>query len=147
MDRPPSIKQFERLWWGSTLLWGLGTRLAWERTANALNARSQTAQVAELALWGNVVLVLALTLLLWWLAARRGSMIGKWLVVAAAAMSGVRVMVLLISLAGGANLHPLSQGMFFLSAALTIWSAVMLFRPDARPWFGETDGDEEELPA
>ncbi|WP_245841593.1 hypothetical protein [Sphingomonas lenta] len=144
MDRPPSIKQFERLWWASTLLWGLGTWLAWERTTNALNANARTAQVAGLALWGNVALVLGLSVLLWWLAARRGSAIGKWLVVAAAAMSGVRVAILVIGLVNGANLHPLSQGAFLLSAALTVWSAVMLFRPDARRWFGE---DEGEFPA
>lgn len=147
MDRPPSIKQFERLWWAATVLWGVGTWLAWERTSNALNANPQTARVAGLALWGNVGLVLAITLLLWWLAARRGSAIGKWLVVAAAAMSGVRVLILLFGLISGANLHPLSQGAFVLAAVLTVWSAVMLFRDDARPWFGEVDEDEEELGA
>lgn len=146
MDRPPSITSFERLWWGSTVLWGIGTWLAWERTSSALNASARTAQVAGLALWGNVALVLGLTLLLWWLTARRASVIGRWLVVAAALMSGVRVLILLFGLIGGANIHPLSQGAFLLAAALTVWAAILLFRNDARLWFGE-EPDEEGEPA
>lgn len=148
MQKPPSITLFERLWWGSTLFWAIATWLGWERTANALNARPQTAQVAGLALWGNVALVLLITLLLWWLVTRRASAIGRWLVVAAAAMSGVRMLIVVFGLLFGRTFHPLSQGSFLLAAALTIGAAVVLFRDDARLWFGErVEESEEEQPA
>ena len=144
MDRPPSISRFERLWWGSLVFWGIGTWLGWERTTNALNADRRTAEVAGLALWGNVALTLFVTLLFWWLAARRGSIIGKWLVIAAAAWSAVRVLILVVGLLGQRTFHPLSQTCFFVAAALTIAAAVVLFRDDARTWFGEFDGTDGE---
>lgn len=144
MDRPPSISRFEQLWWGSLAFWSIGTWLGWERTTNALNADRRTAEVAGLALWGNVALTLFVTLLFWWLAARRGSIVGKWLVIAAAAWSAVRALILVMGLLGQRAFHPLSQTSLFLSAALTIASAVVLFRPDALMWFGEVGGTDEK---
>lgn len=157
MDKPPSIKLFERFWFGSTVLWSVATRLAWDRVQNSVASRlgdaartdGQIALVAAYAQWINIALVLLATVALWYLVARRASAIGKWLVVAVAAWSGVRVLLTVFTMLTSANPHPLSQGGFLLAAALTIASAAMLFRDDARAWFGEfdTDADDEEQPA
>lgn len=147
MNKPPSIGRFEQFWWGSLVFWGIGTWLGWERTANALAADPRTAGVAALALWGNVAITAVVTALFWWLAARRASVIGKWLVVAAAAWNAVRMLILLVGLFGQRTFHPLSQTSLFLAAALTIAAAVILFREDAREWFGESDPEREEEPA
>lgn len=143
MTKPPSIIRFQRFWFGSTILWAIGTRLAWDRTRNALLANPQTAPVADLAQWGSVIAVAVVTLLLWWLVARRASRTAKWLVVALAAVAGVRIALIGGGLLLGRAFHPLSQGAFTLAGVLTIASAAILFRPDARAWFGEGAAEVE----
>jgi purine-cytosine permease-like protein len=146
MPKPPSIARFERYWFPSTLFWLIGTRLAWDRTQHALTVNPQTIPVAGWAQWAIIALVVATTLLLWYLVARRASSIARWLVVLLAVIGTVRILLTLFTLATSANPHPLSQGSFIISAALTIASAAMLFRDDARLWFGdgpsEIDGNE-----
>ena len=139
---PPSIRRFAQLWFASTALWAVGTRLAWNRTQKTLEIDPRTIPVAPYAQPVNVALVLLATILLWWLVARRASLLGKWLVMAVAAWSALRVLLTLFTLATSANPHPLSQGSFLLAAALAVASAAMLFRPDARAWFGEHDAEE-----
>lgn len=145
MPKPPAIARFERYWFASTLFWLIGTRLAWDRTQHALQLNPQTIPVADWAQWAIVGLVLATTLLLWYLVARRASRVAKWLVVALAVVSAGRLLLMLFTLTTSANPHPLSQGSFMISAALTIASAAMLFQGDARLWLGE-EGDEAEEP-
>ena len=72
----------------------------------------------------------------------------RWtvVVVVLAVAGSARLLLTLFTLATSANPHPLSQGSFILSAALTIASAAMLFRDDARLWLGEQI-DETEEPA
>lgn len=143
MHKPPSISRFERFWFASTLLWLVGTRLAWNRTQNALRLNPQTVTVADWAQWFVIALVVATTLGLWYLVARRASVVAKWLVVVLAVVGAGRLLLTLFTLMTSANPHPLSQGSFILSAALTIASAAMLFRDDARLWFGEEPVEEE----
>lgn len=143
MHKPLSITRFERFWLGSTLLWLVGTGLAWGRTQRALRVNPQTVAVADWAQWFTVGLVVATTLVLWYAVARRASVVAKWFVVALAVVGAGRLLLALFALVGSANPHPLSQGAFILSAALTIASAAMLFRDDARAWFGEDLPEEE----
>lgn len=152
MAKPRSIGRFELFWWGSTLFWALGRLFAWRRVQNGLSSRlgeaaaadPNVAAVASGAQWAAVALVLAATALLWWLVARRASVIGKWLVVAIAAAGVVQALVLAFQLIGGANFHALSYPSFLASFALTVAAAAMLFRDDARAWFGEFDGVADE---
>ncbi len=147
MHKPPSISRFERFWFASTVFWLVGTRLAWNRTQHTLELDPRTAAVAGWAPWLFVVLVAATTLILWYLVVHRASVVARWIVVALAVVGAGRLLLLLFTLATSANPHPLSQGSFALSAALTIASAVMLFRDDARLWFGEDPTMDEEEPA
>ncbi len=144
MPKPPSVVRFERYWFVSTLFWLIGTRLAWDRTQHALRLNPQTMLVARWAQPFIVALVVATTLVLWYLVARRASVVAKWIVVALAVVGGGRMLLTLFTLATSVNPHPLSQGSFIISAALTIGSAVMLFRDDARLWFGEELGEADE---
>ena len=147
MHKPPSIARFERYWFASTLFWLVGTRLAWDRTQNALRLNPQTIPVAGWAQWVLIALVLVTTLLLWYLVARRGSSVARWLVVALAVIGAGRLLLTLFTLVTSANPHPFSQGCFILSAAFTIGSAAMLFRDDVRLWFGDDPGEIDETPA
>jgi hypothetical protein len=146
MTRPPSIARFTLFWFASTALWGVGTLLGWERTRNALLRNPQTVAAADVAQWVGVGVVAVVSLLLWWLVAHRASRVGKWLVAAAGAFAGFRILLIVGGLLLGGAFHPLSQGAFTLASLLTIASAVMLFRPDAAEWFGEepeADGEAQ----
>ncbi|HEX8388256.1 MAG TPA: hypothetical protein VF636_04500 [Sphingomonas sp.] len=145
MDRPPSVGRFERLWFASIGFWGLGTLLAWERVQNSLLADPRTGAVAGWAQPFWVGLMAAVSLLVWWLAARRASVAGKWLAVGVAALSAMRALLTLVSLVGGGrNLHILSQAAGVIAALLAVLAAAALFRPDASAWFGEFEIDEDQ---
>jgi purine-cytosine permease-like protein len=144
MPKPPSIARFERYWFASTLFWLIGTRLAWDRTHHALTVNPQTIPVAGWAQWAIIALVVVTTLLLWYLVVRHASSIARWVVVLLAVVGAARILLTLFTLATSANPHPLSQGSFIISAALTIASAAMLFRDDARLWFGDDLGEIDE---
>lgn len=148
MNRPPSIRRFEWFWWGSTLFWAIGTRLAWDRNQAKLLANPRTRVAAEWGQWFWIVVTLLLTPLLWYLIARRASVVGKWLVTAWAGLGGTLALARVFTLLTGRTLHPWSEASFLLTAALSVAAAAMLFRDDARAWFGEFDDvAEEELPA
>lgn len=144
MTKPPSIHSFENLWWGATAAWILGTILSWDRVGSTLAANPQTADAAQLAQPIIVGIVLLVTAVLWWLAARSASPAGKWLVVVAAAISALIGLGRLAGLVMGRSLHPLSLAAFLLGAVLTMAAAAALFRPDADEWFGL--GEQEPLP-
>lgn len=143
MARPRSIRRFELFWWGSTLFWAIGTRLAWNRNQGKLLADARTRGVAEWGQWFWIVVTLSLTALAWWLVARRASAAGKWLVAAWAALTGALAAARLFSLTAGRTLHPLSESAYMLTAVLAIAAAAVLFRDDARAWFGDVTGGEK----
>ena len=147
MTHPPSIVRFERLWWLSTVAWLAGTVLGWARTQAQLAGNPATAPVAAWMQPATVVLVLAITAACWWLAARRGSFVGRWLVGALATWSAVRLLTTGIAWVGRHFRHPVSTACLILAAALAIAAAVQLFRPDAAAWFGETADDDAERAA
>ena len=106
MLKPPSIARFERYWFASTLFWLVGTRLACDRTQHALRVNPRTIPVADWAQWAIIGLVLATTALLWYLVARRASVVAKWLVVVLAVVGAGRLLLTLLTLATSANPHP-----------------------------------------
>ena len=144
MDRPKSIRRFELFWWGSALFWAVATRLAWDRNQGKLLADARTRDVAQWGQWFWIGVTVLLTALLWWLVARRASAIGKWLVVAWSALGGVLALIRVFSLTVGRTFHPFSESAHLLTAILSVAAAVMLFRDDARAWFGEFDVDSDE---
>lgn len=143
MTTPPSIRRFTLFWWAATAAWLVGTILSWKRTQATLAANPQTAPAADIAQAITVAVVLVTTVLVWWLAARRASGIGKWLVAVVAGLSAVTELLRLIGLANDASWYPLSLLAFLLGSGLTVAAAAMVFRPDAAEWFGL--GEPEEL--
>lgn len=148
MGKLPSIRRFEGFWWGATALWAVSTFLAWGATRARLLADPRARAVADLGQWFWAGATLLLTVLLWWLVARRASVVGKWLVVVWAALDGLVALVRIVGLLGGRTLHPASEAVVLLTAVLSLAAAATLFRGDARFWLGELDdAADEELPA
>lgn len=145
MTKPLSIGRFEWFWWSATALWALGARLVWDRNRSALLADPRTRAVADWGQWFWIGVTLLFTILLWWLVARRASTIGKWLVVIWAGLDCLLALVRVVGLVNGRTLHPVGEATVLLTLVLSIAAAAMLFREDARRWFGEFDdvADEE----
>ena len=138
--RPRSIVRFERFYLGSFGLGLIGWATSWHSTAARLAADPKTAAFGWI-LPAALLLSAAITLALWYLVARRASLVAKWIVTVLTALAVLRFLFnLTVLLRGSVPVVALllSAGMLVLGIAAT----VQLFRPDARTWFGE---DAEDL--
>lgn len=151
MSRPPSILLFERLYLGSILLYVVNAVVFWSTTRAMVLQSPQIQQTPALAsmmvgiMIATVALMVAVSLLLWWLVARARSNVGKWLVVVTEAIGAVLALFSLLGIARGTagNVPGIVLGL--LGTALAIAAAAVLFRADARDWLA---GDElDETPA
>ena len=135
MSRPNSIIQFERFYLAAIGVDGVNTALSWsEREERAL----LTPQM-----FGNATLPLTtaigfgIALLLWFFVARKGSRIAKWIVTIFVALA---LAWTLYAIPSGRYSLGLSGLLGLFSTVLQGYAIAMLFRPDARPWFGAKAG-------
>ena len=134
MDRPVSIIRFEQLYLAGFAVGVINTVVSW--------SAAQERAAASVALFGPAFLPIAtaigfaITLLLWYFIARRGSAIAKWIATVFAAFAAIGLVIGIIGLLGGASLS-LTTGLGFVSSLLQIGAVTFLFRPDTRAWFGE----------
>jgi hypothetical protein len=138
--RPKSVILAERLY-------GLAILLLLVLPIIGLAGRVAPLSGMQLAGIGLTVFIGGLLLLLLVLAARRGSRVALWLLMA---MTALNAAGLLKEVAEGALPGGLFGVLTTVQVALTIVAMVLLFRPNARNWFAEqrVDLDEdEELPA
>jgi hypothetical protein len=141
MQRPASINTFERLYLAGLALSLVGWIVDWPLMQARLAANPQFAQFGWMP---AVMMVLSITvsLLLWYFAARRGSVVAKWIVVVFAAVVALLFLINLPAALGGAT-GAASLVLSVATTGLRVAAAAMLFRADARAWFGEdVDGDD-----
>lgn len=147
MQRPPSITLFEQLYGGSIILWLLNTAIGWNARQAMIAANPAVAanpQMAGMIRWVtplSVVVVLAVSLLLLFLVARRGSLVAKWVVTVLTAIGVLLALGALLTLLRGLSPDTLSSVLGLLATALAVAATINLFRPDALPWFGEIPDD------
>lgn len=133
--RPKSIVQFEQLYlisWGVALLASL---LAWE---NRWAEMERTAIVLDLALplILTVFLIgLAIPLVLLYFAARRRSVIAKWIIVVLAALGVLSAVLALFQQTLTAGLSGFVE---IVAIFVRVLAVVPLFNPDAKAWFAGT---------
>ncbi len=151
MQRPPSIVSFERLYLASMMLGLANTALGWQAREDVLSANPAVRgnpQVQAMLGWmlpAATVVGLAMSLLLWFLVARRGSFIAKWIVVIFAGLGVLGAIGVVLTLVRGLSPNVIVSGLGLVTTALSIAAAAMLFRSDALPWFGETPEFEETV--
>ncbi|CAN5366005.1 hypothetical protein BH09PSE4_BH09PSE4_09280 [soil metagenome] len=134
MARPQSIILFERLYLGALALGILNTALNWS-AAGAIIADEPA--LAGVASWYQPVATaigIAIPLLLWYFIARRGSPVAKWIMVVLSALAAAGLVWSLS--VGSANLSLIGI-LGIITVLLNLAAAWTLFRPDAKPWFGE----------
>jgi hypothetical protein len=96
-----------------------------------------TELIAPIMIVALVVTVLA-SVLFWYLVVRKRTVAGKWLVVVTEAVGVVTALQALVRLVSGTAPNPPGVMLSIVSTALAVAAAIMLFRPDARTWFGES---------
>jgi hypothetical protein len=139
MDRPSSIKHFELSYLASIVLGLIGAALSWNAAMAQAGDNPAIAQLGPNFLptmvGGGIVIGIAISLLLWYFAARKAAVVAKWIIVA---FFGLGILSRIPALTrGGFAVDPSAiVGVIgFLLSAASVW---FLFQPDARAWFGET---------
>ncbi len=136
MDRPLTIARFERGYLGALAIGLLNTAFNWRRTAETAEARQAEQLIGSWYLPTIAVLGFLIPLALWYFIARRGSVLAKWI---ATVFTSFGVTGALFALARGNYPTTLSLVLSLIALALQAYAIAMLFRPDARPWFGAKD--------
>jgi hypothetical protein len=136
MTRPPSIVRFELCYLGALAIGAVNSALNWSRYLAMPAVRDAQVTIGAWYLPTITVAGFLIPIALWYFAARRGSVVAKWIVVV---LFGFGAFGLLAGFALG-SMAPglgavLSVATFVLNA-VAVW---MLFRVDARAWFGETE--------
>jgi hypothetical protein len=133
--RPKSIVYYEYAYLGSVLLGIVVTAMTWTTNNNTDEVEKIRAMLGPSFLPILYVFIHTLSLALWYFTARVPNTVAKWIVLGWFALS---LIGFAMALAAG-NLPSDLPGL--LAAAALVLNAVaiyLLFRPDARAWFGET---------
>ena len=142
MTKPPAIVRFEQLYWASFVLTLIAKAMTWSTQTEMMQANPTIAAMPWL-LPATLVVSVIIVVLLWFYTCRRPSLVAKWIVVVFAAIGGVGVAISLVMLALGRIAEIAPTIVSLLANAVYIAAAVLLFKPDAKAWFGEDDADDE----
>lgn len=145
MTKPPSIARFERFYWASVVIGLINTALNWKTSQAMLAANPMMANAGWFLPTMQIIgLVIAVTL--WFFIVRRPSVVAKWVQVVIAALGVFGLLSTLAMVGLGRVAINLQIVLGLLSNILYIVAAIMLFKPDAKAWFGE-GLDEDDLDA
>ena len=142
MVRPISIVRYERLYLASFVLGLIVSAMSWSQRTALVAANPVLAQVGWI-LPAFQVAGIAITLLLWYFTARSPSVAAKWVVVVLAVLSIVGVGLSLASVARGQTTIGTISIVSFAADALYVAAALLLFKADAKRWFGELPDPDE----
>jgi hypothetical protein len=132
--RPRSIRQFEYCYLGSLLLGAAVTAMTWNANATAAEVQQIQSVFGSSFLPIFYVFVYALSLALWYFTARVPNIAAKWIVVGWFALTLIGVALSLVTGNVPSDLPSLLSIVAIVLNAGAVW---LLFRPDARAWFGE----------
>ncbi|QTD57119.1 hypothetical protein [Parasphingorhabdus cellanae] len=137
--RPTSIIQFERFYLGALGIGLVGNILNWDNATAMLQADPNVAMLGSGFLVISTVVGLAISLLLWFLAARKAVGVAKWIITIFFAIGLISIPFSL------GQLNGLAIAISLVTMAMQAIAVYMLFRPDAKKWFaGEKTVDLEK---
>lgn len=132
MVRPISIVWFERCYLGALVVGLLNTALSWNTTMAKMADNPQVAAYGPASVIVGTLLGIAMTLLLWYFAARKRANVAKWIIT-------VFFVIGLLAIGFSVVMHTFPQGLAgvlgvvgFVLNLIAVWE---LFRPDAEAWF------------
>lgn len=145
MIRPASILLFEKVFFACMALSVLGIAFGWsEMVATAAAQSPGIADAVPMVMIVAVVIGVAVPVLLWFFIARRASNIAKWTYVV---LTAIGVLMYLSSLANPAVAKSLMTIFGGITTVLQVWSAWLLFKPDAATWLESKGVDGPGDPA
>jgi hypothetical protein len=134
MQRPVSIVNFERFYLGAVVVGLINTGLGWRAMQETTQIRQANVMFGPALLPISIAIGLAVSGLLWFFAARKGSVVAKWIIVVFFALS---VIGLVSKVASHSFPSTLAMLLSLLTVALNGAAVWMLFRPDTKIWFNE----------
>ena len=135
MQRPSSIVRYEQLYLGSFILGLVASALSWQGRAAQLGANPALGNL-QWIMPAALVVGIVISVTLWYFTARNPSIAAKWVVTVFAALSLLGIARNLYALASG-TVPLFATLLAVLVSLLYVAAAVMLFKPDAKIWFGE----------
>jgi hypothetical protein len=130
--QPESIRKFTLFYLGALVVSLVATFVGYDVLTAQLEAQSAATglTVGPGTIIAGIALNIAITLLLWYLVARKGFAIAKWIVVL------LFIFTLVTSISGifadGLEVH---EGLSLLAIVLQAAAVYFLFQPDAKAWF------------
>src|SRR5688500_4539053 len=134
--RPKSIVRFEQLYWASIVVSLIATVIGLEAMTRELASDLAGVGLGTGFVIGLVAVGMAISVLLWWLIARKASNVAKWILVVLTAIGLLSVSGSLMGSLDATTILGLA------SYALTIAAIVCLFRDDAKAWFAGGHGPD-----
>ena len=129
--QPESIRKFTLFYLGSLAVWLVTTFLQYDALLSEAEAQmgGANADLGNAAVVVSIAAWAAIMLLLWYLVARKGYAIAKWIVVL---LFLFNVFAMFGIAAGGLSLPEIIVLVSFVLQAVAVF---YLFRPDAKAWF------------
>lgn len=144
MTKPPSITRFEQFYWASFAVGLVNTVLKWSSMQAALAINPMLAQWQWILPLMQLIGI-AISVAIWFFIARRASDVAKWVQVVIAGFCALGLLWAVFAIANGSVLLSAVVIVGLLSNGLYIAAAVMLFKPDAKLWFGEDLDEDDDL--
>ena len=132
--RPKSIVRYEMFYLAAVLLGIAATAMSWGANINTDEMKQIQGVFGTSFLPIFFVFVYTLSLALWYFTARSPNIAAKWIVTIWFMLS---LIGLVMSLGQGQVPTDLSSVLSLAAIALNAVAVYLLFRPDARAWFGE----------
>lgn len=138
MTRPQSILTFERCYLGALAVGLVNTAIGWSTIMRVPAVAQAQAMFGSWYLPTTTAIGFIIPLILWYFAARRRSVVAKWIITV---FFGFGVIGILINLAMGSFASSLGGVLSITALVLNAIAVFMLFKPDAKTWFGERTTD------
>lgn len=133
--RPNSIVKFEQFYLGALALGLVNGVLNWSNASEMLAADPNLAAMGPVFLVVTMAVGIGISLLLWYFAARKASVVAKWIITV---LFGIGLISLLFSLGSLPVVNMVITGIVTLMQGYAVY---MLFRPDAVAWFNGESSD------
>ena len=139
MLQPKSIERFEQIFFLSLVVSLVMFVLNWDQSMEAVQQNPAAAAIAVPMMIGFAIIGYGISILLWFLIARRGNEVAKWIYVVLFALGalGALIGVLMGGRPGVPTPSVLTRVGQIVNLVLGIAGVWFLFQPDTRPWFNK----------
>ena len=136
MLRPLSIINFERCYLGALLIGLINSFITIPAMLRTPQLAQASATLGTGFLYITATVGILITLLLWYFAARRASIVAKWIIVVFFAI-GALGMIRNLATGFRGIVGPLPAVLSIVGFVLQAVAVYLLFKPDAKAWFAD----------